>query len=137
MSRVYVRSATGSVSDNDGSCGCGNGINNISKTSGGLLALRLWGENLTGYTAFVTVQGGLYWTVYNAICSETSALPGSLKIDSTPPYIADVSVPQGATRNTHSTAIQFNIKDDRSGLYSRNLEKHVEWSHRSRITTLL
>lgn len=124
--RVFVRSDPGSVSENSGTCGCGSGINYIHVTDGGLLALRLSGENLTGYTAFVTVRGGLYWNVLNAICSETSALPESLKIDRTPPYIADVSVPQGATRNTHSTAVEFNIKDDKSGLYSRNLEKHVE-----------
>ena len=38
------------------------------------------------------------------------------KIDNTPPYITDIKVPSGFARNTHSTAIQFTIKDDESGL---------------------
>ena len=38
------------------------------------------------------------------------------KIDNTPPYITNVQFPSGYTRDTHSTAIQFTIKDDDSGL---------------------
>ena len=38
------------------------------------------------------------------------------KIDNTPPYITNVQFPSGYTRDTHSTAIQFTVKDDHSGL---------------------
>ena len=38
------------------------------------------------------------------------------KIDNTPPYVTEVKFPSGYARNTHSTAIQFTIKDAGSGL---------------------
>lgn len=40
----------------------------------------------------------------------------AVKIDSIAPYVTDIKFPEGATRDTHSTAIQFTIKDDGSGL---------------------
>jgi len=39
------------------------------------------------------------------------------KIDNEPPYITYVTVPDGATRDKHSTAIEFTIRDDDSGLW--------------------
>lgn len=40
----------------------------------------------------------------------------AIKIDNTAPYIDNIRVPSNITRNTHTTGIQFNIKDDYSGI---------------------
>lgn len=42
-------------------------------------------------------------------------------LDTTPPYITDVKFPNGYARNTHSTAVQFTINDDKSGLQADGL----------------
>lgn len=40
----------------------------------------------------------------------------AIKIDNTAPYIDNIKVPSNITRNTHTTGIQFTIKDDYAGI---------------------
>jgi len=56
------------------------------------------------------------------------------KIDNTPPYITDIKVPSGFARNTHSTAIQFTIKDDESGLDGSVIPVVDSWGQPQRGT---
>ena len=78
----------------------------------------LWCSNTSGWGG----HGGS-WAVGTCDRHEHSTLASNNLeyLDTTPPYITDVKFPSGYARNTHSTAVQFTINDDKSGLQEDGL----------------